>query len=133
MTPLLLDAFRTAFDVLVDAGYDPVPSLLDMHASGEMAEMMAEAASAGLYEVIEQQGSPTCRFGVQRYLGKLFGDEVKAKGEAILKDIRSGNFVEALVKEAEADYPSLADYTAMYRASNMTKAHERYRDVLESR
>lgn len=133
LTPLLLDAFRIAFETLVDAGYDPVPSLLDMHASGEMAEMMVEAASTGLYEVIEQQGSPTCRFGVQRHLGKLIGDEVKAKGEAVLKDIRSGGFVRALTKEAEADYPSLADYRAMYTESRLTKAHQRYRDILESR
>ena len=130
LTPLLLDAFKLAFNVLVEAGYDPVPSLLDMHASGEMAEMMVEAASAGLYEVIEQQGSPTCRFGVQRYLGKLIGPEVAAKGRRILDDIRNGGFVEALAKEAAADYPSLDDYQAMYQASDLTKTHDRYRAVL---
>ncbi|EME99410.1 NAD(P)-binding domain-containing protein [Streptomyces mobaraensis NBRC 13819 = DSM 40847] len=133
LTPLLLDAFRTAFEVLVEGGYDPVPALLDMHASGEMAEMLVEAADTGLYEVVEQQGSPTCRFGVQRYLGKLLGDEVRDKGRAILDDIRNGGFVEALSKEAEADYPSLADYTAAYRAGALTRAHDRYRAVLEGR
>ncbi|MCF3142726.1 NAD(P)-binding domain-containing protein [Streptomyces platensis] len=133
LTPLLLDTFRIAFEVLVEAGYDPIPSLLDMHASGEMAEMMAEAASAGLYEVIEQQGSPTCRFGVQRYLGKLIGEDVKGKGKDILQDIRSGGFVEALSKEAEAGYPSLSDYEARYQASEVTKTHDRYRDILSSR
>lgn len=132
LTPLLLDAFRIAFEVLVEAGHDPVPSLLDMHASGEMAEMMVEAATTGLYEVIEQQGSPTCRYGVQRYLGTLIGDEVKAKGRRILADIRNGGFVEALAKEGEAGYPSLAEYEAMYRASDLTKAHDRYRAVLGS-
>ncbi|GFE12740.1 ketol-acid reductoisomerase [Streptomyces glebosus] len=133
LTPLLLDTFRIAFEVLVEAGYDPIPSLLDMHASGEMAEMMAEAASSGLYEVIEQQGSPTCRFGVQRYLGKLIGEEVKGKGKDILQDIRSGGFVEALSKEAEAGYPSLSEYQALYQASDVTKTHDRYRDILGSR
>jgi ketol-acid reductoisomerase len=132
LTTLLLDACRVAFEVLVDAGYDPIPSLLDMYASGEMAEMMTEAASAGLFEVIEQQGSPTCRFGVQRYLGKLIGAEVKAKGREILADIRSGGFVEALSKEAGAGYPSLAEYQAMYQASDLTTTHDRYRAVLGS-
>lgn len=132
LTPLLLDSFRIAFEVLVEAGYDPIAALLDMHASGEMAEMMTEAASTGLFEVVEQQGSPTCRFGVQRYLGTLIGAEVKAKGRAILEDIRNGDFVQALTKEAEAGYPSLAEYTAMYEASGVTKTHERYRGVLGS-
>ena len=133
LTPLLLDAFRIAFEVLVDAGYDPIPALLDMHASGEMAEMMIEAASVGLFEVIEQQSSPTCRFGVQRYLGKLIGDEVKAKGRDILRGIRSGDFVEALSKEAAAGYPSLSDYQAMYKASEVTKTHDRYRAIFGTR
>lgn len=129
LTPLLLDAFRIAFEVLIDAGYDPIPSLLDMYASGEMAEMVNEAASTGLFEIIEQQGSPTCRFGVQRYLGKLLGPDVKAKGREILEDIGNGGFVEALAIEAEAGYPSLADYEAMYRASDLTKTHDRYRAI----
>ncbi|MDT0263271.1 NAD(P)-binding domain-containing protein [Jatrophihabitans lederbergiae] len=130
LTPLLLDVFRTAFEVLVEAGYDPLPSLLDMHASGEMAEMMVEAASTGLYEVVEQQGSPTCRFGVQRYLGQLLGGEVKARGREILDDIRSGGFVEALSKEAEAGYPSLDEYRSAYLANPMTTAHDRLRAAL---
>lgn len=130
LTPLLLDAFRVAFELLVDAGYEPIPSLLDMYASGEMAEMLTEAASTGLFEIIEQQGSPTCRFGVQRYLGKLLGPEVKAKGREILEDIGNGGFVEALAKEAEEGYPSLADYEAMYQASDLTKTHARHRVVL---
>lgn len=133
LTPMLLDAFRIAFELLVEAGYDPIPSLLDMHASGEMAEMMIEAASAGLFEVIEQQSSPTCRFGVQRYLGKLIGEEeVKARGRQILADIRGGGFVAALAREAGADYPSLAAYQAMYRASTITKTHDEYRTILGS-
>lgn len=130
LTPLLLDAFRTAFEVLVEAGCDPVPALLDMHASGEMAEMMVEAASTGLFEVIEQQGSPTCRFGVQKYLGTLLGPEVREKGAKILADIRNGAFVEDLSREAEAGYPGLTDYEEMYRADSMTRAHDRYRSIL---
>ncbi|QFZ21366.1 NAD(P)-binding domain-containing protein [Saccharothrix syringae] len=130
LTPLLLDAFRMAFEVLVEAGYERIPVLLDMHASGEMAEMMVEAASTGLYEVIEQQGSPTCRFGVQRYLGKLLGEDVRARGREILEEIRNGGFVAALGKEAAAGYPSLADYTAMYRASEVTRTHDGLRAAL---
>jgi ketol-acid reductoisomerase len=129
LTPLLLDAFRIAFDVLVEAGYDPVPSLLDMHASGEMAEMMVEAASAGLFEIIEQQSSPTCRFGVQRYLGKMIGEEVKKRGREILSDIRNGDFAEALSREAEAGYPSLSGYREMYKSSGLTKTHDSYRAI----
>jgi ketol-acid reductoisomerase len=131
LTPLLLDAFRTAFEVLVEAGCDPVPALLDMHASGEMAEMMVEAASTGLYEVIEEQGSPTCRFGVQKYLGTLLGPEVRAKGAQILTEIRNGAFVEELSREAQAGYLSLDDYEAMYKAAPMTKAHDSYRAILD--
>lgn len=133
LTPLLLDGFRMAFEVLVESGYDPVPALLDMYASGEMAEMMAEAASVGLYEVIEQQGSPTCRFGVQMRLGTLLGDEVRQKAERILEEIRNGAFVEALEKEADSGYPSLDAYEAVYRAGEVTRTHERYRSAVGRR
>jgi ketol-acid reductoisomerase len=132
LTPVLIDAFRIAFEVLVEAGYDRVPSLLDMHASGEMAEMVTEAATVGLYEVIEQQGSPTCRFGVQRYLGTLLGDDLKHKGKQIIDDIRGGGFQEALRVEAEAGYPSLIEYTDMYRASEVTRTHDELRAMLDS-
>ncbi len=130
LTPLLLDAVRIAFEVLVEAGYDRVPALLDMHASGEMAEMMIEAATAGLFEVVEQQASPTCRFGVQRYLGAFIGEEVKRKGHEILADIKSGGFVDALAKEAAADYPSLTEYRENYLASDVTKTHDELRALL---
>lgn len=132
LTPMLLGTFAIAFEVLVEAGYDPIPSLLDMHASGEMAEMMVEAATVGLFEVIEQQSSPTCRFGVQRYLGKLVAADAKAKGREIIDDIRSGRFVEDLTKEAQADYPSLSTYQEMYQASEVTKTHDKYRAILSS-
>ncbi|CAM3806472.1 NAD(P)-binding domain-containing protein [Nocardiopsis rhodophaea] len=133
LTPLLMDGFKMAFDVLVDAGYDPVPALLDMYASGEMAEMMTEAATVGLYEVIAEQGSPTCRFGVQRRLGTLLGDDVEAKARKILGEIRSGAFAAALEEEAGAGYPSLDAYDAMAGASGVTRAHERYRAALDPR
>ncbi|SCL25401.1 ketol-acid reductoisomerase [Micromonospora nigra] len=133
LTPMLIDAIRISFEVLTESGYDPIPVLLDMHASGEMAEMLIEAASTGLFEVIEQQGSPTCRFGVQRYLGTLLGEEVRDKGRRILADIRDGGFVEALSAEAAAGYPSLAEYQREYRASGITKAHDRYRSMLDER
>lgn len=133
LTPLLIDAFRISFQVLVEAGCDPVAALLDTYASGEMAEMMTEAATVGLFEIIEQQGSPTCRYGVQRYVGQMLGDDFKAKGHQILEDIRNGGFVEALQREAEAGYPSLDDYTAMYEASEVTKTHHLLRAILGSR
>ncbi|HEV2346659.1 MAG TPA: NAD(P)-binding domain-containing protein [Actinocrinis sp.] len=132
LTPLLLDAFRVAFEVLVEGGCDPVASLLDMYASGEMAEMLVECASAGLYEVVEQQGSPTCRVGVQRYLGTLLGDEVKASGRRILADIRDGGFVESLSAEAASGYPSLDAYKAAYLASDVTRTHDRYRTIVSA-
>jgi ketol-acid reductoisomerase len=132
LTPLLIDASRIAFEVLVEAGYDPMASLLDMYASGEMAEMMSEAATTGLFEVIEQQGSPTCRLGVQQNLGKLLGEDVTAKGREILKQIRDGSFVEVLKKEAAAGYPSLTAYKKMYQASDLTKTHDRLRAAFGS-
>ncbi len=132
LTPLLIDGFRMAFELLAEADYEPVPALLDMYASGEMGEMMVEAATIGLYEVIEQQGSPTCRFGVERYLGTLLGQDVRDKGRRILDDIQGGGFVEALDQEAAADYPTLADYAAMYRSSELTKAHDQLRSALGS-
>ncbi|GHJ07184.1 ketol-acid reductoisomerase [Micromonospora humidisoli] len=132
LTPLLLDSVRVAFEVLVEQGCDPVAALLDMHASGEMAEMMVEAATIGLYEVIEQQGSPTCRFGVQRQLGTLLGEDVRERGRAILAGIRDGSFLTALEREAAADYPSLERYREDYRSAPLTRAHEEYRAVLRS-
>ncbi|MBB6254541.1 NAD(P)-binding domain-containing protein [Nitrospirillum iridis] len=132
LTPLLIDATRIAFEILIEAGFDPAAALLDMHASGEMAEMMSEAATAGLYEVIEQQGSPTCRLGVQHYLGTLLGEDVKVKGRAILQQIRDGAFVQILKREADAGYPSLAAYRAMYQTSDLTRTHERLRAAFRS-
>lgn len=125
LTPLLIDAFRMAFEILVENGYDPVASFLDTCGSGEMAEMLMEAVNVGLFEVIEQQGSPTCRYGVQKYLNTLINASTKAKGKMILDDIRNGAFQAELTREAQSDYPSLEAYRATSEASELTKTHVR--------
>ncbi|WP_286202882.1 YbaK/EbsC family protein [Rhizobium lusitanum] len=130
LTPLLIDAFRMAFEILVENGYDPVASFLDTCGSGEMAEMLMEAVNVGLFEVIEQQGSPTCRYGVQKYLNTLINASTKAKGKMILDDIRNGAFQAELTREAQSDYPSLEAYRATSEASELTKTHVRLKKML---
>jgi len=90
--PAILSAFRTAYEVLSEAGYSDEAILTDMYLSGEPAEIMERAAQVGLLGQM-QFHSRTSQYGQLRALLNDDGAAQKKQFAKVLhEDILSGKF-----------------------------------------
>ncbi|MFQ5850881.1 MAG: NAD(P)-binding domain-containing protein [Candidatus Binatia bacterium] len=65
--PLIVRALQLAYEVLTEEGYPAEAVLMELHGSGELGEVLREAARIGLYTMIETHASPACQFGIHSY------------------------------------------------------------------
>jgi ketol-acid reductoisomerase len=129
--PLIFSALEIAFEVLTEAGYDPEVALMELHGSGELGEVLGAASRQGLYQMSETHASPACQVGISHHWESAIGDrrDVRRRAEAVLESIRSGRFVEHLVREQTGRYPELAAWRRG-RSSALEEAERRLRALL---
>lgn len=95
---------HTGFKVLVDEfGYPPVPVLMELYASGELAEVLKLASQLGIGMVFQKNASPTCQFGIAENFN-AGSRELSEKARRIVNEIQSGLFAKRLDKEGKAGY-----------------------------
>lgn len=129
--PALIDFFETTFQFLTERGFDPVASLMELYASGETGETILDAARLGLLEVIEQQGSPTCQFGIQQNRGRILSrDAIRQSAATVLGEIQGDDFAQRLDAEAQSGYRQLLAYRQKTPDSPLTIAHKKLREQL---
>jgi ketol-acid reductoisomerase len=100
------------FDTLTDAGISPEVAFLEC--VGELkliAELIDQRGIAGMREAI----SNTAELGAVLGGPRVVDDHVRANMKAVLEEVRSGRFAEALRKEAESGYPRLDNARANAR------------------
>jgi ketol-acid reductoisomerase len=105
LVPTILRAIHLSFDELVAAGYEAVPALMELYASGELGEVLLMAAKLGLYGTFQKNSSPTCQFGIASNYSDASESEVRQKISRVIEQIRSGRFAAALETEGNAGYP----------------------------
>jgi ketol-acid reductoisomerase len=123
IAPALVEVIERGFEALVRGGFDPRAALLETYASGEIGQMLLDAARVGLHKVIESQGSPTCQVGFQRHFGRLLDGELESRAESILRSIQSGEFSRDLREQARAGYPLLAECNRANEARLINQVH----------
>jgi ketol-acid reductoisomerase len=105
LVPAIVAAVSTAVEVLVEAGYPKVEALLELYLSGEMGDIMHEAARLGLVGQTALH-SPTSRFGTLSRLDKYKTPELRALMQRELANIRAGNFAREWADDQAAGYPT---------------------------
>ena len=94
------------FKVLVEElGYPAVPTLMELYASGELAEVLKLAARMGIGEVFQRNASPTCQFGIAANFNGSDGHDPAERIKRIVAGIRDGSFAKRLDAEGRAGYP----------------------------
>jgi len=94
-----------AFDVLVEAGYDPALAYLECcHEIKQVADLLYSRGPSGMNAAI----SNTAEFGAMDAGTRLVDSDVRERMRAILADIRSGAFASRLRQDALAGFPSLS-------------------------
>ncbi len=129
--PLIIRALQLAFEVLSEEGYPAEAVLMELHGSGELGEVLLEAARIGLYAMIETHASPACQFGIHAYARRVLPDETKELIREIIHEIRDGSFARELLEEQRKNYPRLRAMTEAARAHDLTETERRLRQLLK--
>lgn len=131
--PLVVHALRIAFEVLVEVGYSPEVAVMELYGSGELGEVLVEAARIGLYEMIERHASPACQYGIHHYARQVVPDGTKDLIRRILREVKDGTFARELLTDQQAGHVRLKQMTAEARASRITAAEAALRALIKSR
>lgn len=109
LVPAIVAAVATAVEVLVDAGYPKAEALLELYLSGEMGDIMHEAAKKGLVGQTALH-SPTSRYGTVSRLDKFKTPELRRIMEDALVGIRDGSFAREWAGDQQQGYPRFLEY-----------------------
>ena len=71
LIPNIINTIEESFYFLIKKGFKKTTTLVDLHASGEISELMYKSRLVGIHQIWKQIASPTCRFGIFQELTKL--------------------------------------------------------------
>jgi ketol-acid reductoisomerase len=129
--PLVFAALETAFEALVDAGYEPEVALMELHGSSELGQVLLAAAHEGLYDMIRSHASPACQVGIAHHWERALGDRHAVRGRIsdVIASIRDGSFARHLADEQRRNYPELASWRS-HRSAPLVAAEHSLRRLL---
>ena len=106
LVTVIVKAIHTGFETLVSRyGFPPMATLMELYASGELAEVLHMAAHQGIGRVFQKNASPTCQFGIAANFDLTLEKTADARIDEIMNAIRDGSFCRLLDQEAEQGYP----------------------------
>ena len=128
LVPALSVVLTTAVEVAVQAGYPQVAAVLELYLSGEIGDVLHEAAKYGW---VGQTGlhSPTSRYGTKSRLPRFEAPALRTTMEDVLAYIRSGKFADEWDAEQAGGYKH---FTAMDEAFKKTQFAKFEREVMEA-
>ena len=128
--PLIFRALEIAFEELVAAGYPAEVAIMELHGSGELGEVLAEAGRIGLYEMLERRASPAGRFGVLRHRETVLDEQAaRRRARVALERIRDASFARELVGEGESGHVELGRLTQLARDLPLSRAESAFRSL----
>jgi ketol-acid reductoisomerase len=91
LTSANLYLMKMAYEVLVNAGFNPKLAIMELWASGEAAEEAAAVAEIGLIRS-QKVSSKTAQYGMMTRGARLVNEDTRDMLKDILEDIESGKF-----------------------------------------
>jgi ketol-acid reductoisomerase len=92
------------YETLVDAGFSPEVAYLECLTEVKLiSDLIYARGIAGMREVI----SNTAEFGALKGGKRIVNEDSRTEMRRILREVRSGKFVEELLADAGAGYPRL--------------------------
>ena len=130
--PLLVAAVQAYFDVVTEEyGASPEAAILELYASGELAETAKLMAEIGFFEQLIYH-SRTSQYGQLTRALKLY-DMVKEIVRKEAEEIRSGEFAKEFSLEKISGYAMLKKLWKLAKESELSKAEDRLYKALGRR
>ena len=121
----IVKLIHSGFKILVDDfGYPAVPTLMELYASGELAEVLKLAAKMGIGEVFQKNASPTCQFGIASSFDKVLGPGIEETAKKIIRLIKDGSFSKDLDREGKDGYPEVKKLWNKVNSRKLAQAQE---------
>jgi ketol-acid reductoisomerase len=98
------ELIHAGFETLVDAGFSPEIAYFECLTEVKLlADLIYERGIAGMREAI----SNTAEFGALKGGDRIVDTDTRTEMRRILREVRSGSFVQDLLEDARAGYPKL--------------------------
>jgi ketol-acid reductoisomerase len=124
------ELIHAGFETLVDAGFSPEIAYFECLTEVKLiADLIYERGIAGMREAI----SNTAEFGALKGGARIVTADTRTEMRRILREVRGGGFVRALIADAEAGYPRLKASRAQAAAHPIEQVAGRLRALAERR
>jgi ketol-acid reductoisomerase len=116
-------ALILSFEVLVEDGFDPEMTALELYGSYEAAEVLHAMAEQGFFHQMHLH-SRTSQYGTLSRGPRVLPDSMKSTFQRVLEEIRSGRFAREWREEQEAGYPNFRQLWEVAEAHPLNAAEE---------
>ncbi|MEA3001235.1 MAG: ketol-acid reductoisomerase [Sphingomonadales bacterium] len=124
------ELIHAGFETLVDAGFSPEIAYFECLAEVKLlADLIYERGIAGMREAI----SNTAEFGALKGGSRIVDQDTRTEMRRILREVRSGAFVQELLEDARAGYPRLKASRARAAAHPIEAVGARLRALTEGK
>ena len=130
--PLFIGTIERALKFLMDKGYSDIPAAMELYLSGERGTVWSAYARDGLFNALDKNASPTCKYGISSYYNETLNDELIVQMEKVLQAIQDGSFAEKLKNEENQDYPTVNRFFAEKKASILSQTEEKVDELLNN-
>jgi len=129
--PLFIGAIENSLKFLVDKGYASIPAIMELYMSGERGSMWTAYARDGLYKALNNNASPTCKFGIASHMDSTFNKQLQKQMEKVVENIQSGKFSENLEVEEGKGYKTVNKFFKDKKSCFMSKTETEVKEILE--
>ena len=98
--------------------------------SGERGFMWSIYARDGLYKALNNNASPTCKYGISSYMGETFNKELSNQMQKVINSIKDGSFAKNLDKEEEKNYKQVKEFFNEKNNSLISKVEKETKNIL---
>jgi ketol-acid reductoisomerase len=116
-------ALILSFEVLIEDGFDPEMTALELYGSYEAAEVLHAMAEQGFFHQMRLH-SRTSQYGTLSRGPRVLPDSMRRTFRRVLEEIRSGRFAREWRREQEAGYPNFRRLWEEAQAHPMNAAEE---------
>ena len=121
----IVKVIHTGFNILVKKhDYPPVSTLMELYASGELAEVLKIASKVGIGKVFQKNASPTCQYGIAKNFDAALESDLNTTAENIIQKIQDGSFSKELDKEGQGGYPTVSKLWETVNSKRLVEAQE---------
>jgi ketol-acid reductoisomerase len=118
------ELIHAGFETLVDAGFSPEVAYFECLTEVKLiSDLIYERGIAGMREAI----SSTAEFGALKGGSRIVSADARTEMRRILREVRSGAFVQDLLEDARAGYPRLKASRLRARAHPIEEVRTRLR------